>query len=130
MQRRMEKPGKEREWRIWRQTNGQIIGSDAGGSEEAGIGCSFSLGSCDDGRLSTPKITENNDVNVFNNRLLNNSVNHNVHGLCKLVPEANGKVRTEVVDNISNVMKLQNDFNPEVRDSLRPNGKKDIGLRK
>ena len=33
----------------------------------------------------------------------------------------NGEVRTEVVDNINNVMKLRNDFNPEVKDSLRPN---------
>jgi len=40
--------------------------------------------------------------------------------ICKLVPEVNGEVRTEVVDNINNVMK----FNPEVRDNLRPNGSK------
>jgi len=41
----------------------------------------------------------------------------------------NGEVRTEVVENINNVMKLRNDFNPEVQDSLRPNGSKDIELR-
>ena len=71
----------------------------------------------------------NNDVNVFTNHLINNSVNPNVHDLCKLVPEVNGKVRTEVVDNINNVTKLKSDFNPEVRDSLRPNESKDIELR-
>ena len=38
-------------------------------------------------------------------------------------------VRTEVFDNISTGMQLQNDFNPEVKDSLRPNGQKDAGLR-
>ena len=106
----MEKPGKEREWRVWRRTNGQIIGSDAGGSEETGIGCSFSLGSCDDERSSTPKIAENNDVNVFNNRLINISLNPNVHDLCKLELEVNKEVRTEVLDNINNVMKVHNDF--------------------
>jgi len=57
--------------------------------------------------LSTPQIAENNDVNVFNNRLINNSVNHNVHDLCKLVPEVNGEVRMEVLDNINNAMKLK-----------------------
>ena len=34
---------------------------------------------CNDGRLSTPRIAENNDLNVFNNRLINISVNPNVH---------------------------------------------------
>jgi len=46
-----------------------------------------------------------------------------------LKPEVNGEVRTELVDNINNVMKLRNDFNPEVKDSLRPNESKDIELR-
>ena len=41
----------------------------------------------------------------------------------------NGEVRTEVVNNVYNVMKLKNDYNPEVTDSLRPNGSKDIELR-
>jgi len=68
-------------------------------------------------------------VNVFTNRLINNSVNPNVHDLCKLVPEENGEVRTEVVNNINNVKKLKNDFNPEVMDSLRPNESKEIELR-
>ena len=68
-------------------------------------------------------------MNVFTNRLINNSVNPNVHDLCKLVPEENGEVRTEVVNNINNVKKLKNDFNPEVMDSLRPNGSKEIELR-
>ena len=77
----------------------------------------------------TTKIAENNDVNVSTNHLINNSVNPNVHDLCKLVPEVNGEVRTEVVDDINNVMKLKNDFNLEVRDSLSPNGSKDIVLR-
>ena len=65
-------------------------------------------------------------MNVFTNHLKNNSGNSNVHDLCKLVPEVNGEVRTGVVDNINNVVKLKNDFNPEVRDSLRPNGSKNI----
>ena len=65
-------------------------------------------------------------MNVFTNHLKNNSGNPNVHDLCKLVPEVNGEVRTGVVDNINNVVKLKNDFNPEVRDSLRPNGSKNI----
>ena len=88
----------------------------------------FSLGSCNNGRSSTPMIAENNDVNVFTNHFINNSVMPNVHDLRKLVPEVNRKVRTEVVNNINNVMKLKNDFNPEVMDSLRPNGSKDIEL--
>ena len=41
----------------------------------------------------------------------------------------NREVRTEVVNNVYNVMKLKNDYNPEVTDSLRPNGSKDIELR-
>ena len=41
----------------------------------------------------------------------------------------NGEVRTEVVNNINNVRKLKNDFNPEVMDSLRPIGSKDMELR-
>ena len=122
----------EREWWLWRRTNsgyGQIHGSNARNSEETGTRSGFSLGSCDDGWSSAPKIAENNDVNVFTNRLINNSVNPNVHDLCKLVPEENGEVRTEVVNNINNVKKLKNDFNPEVMDSLRPNGSKEIELR-
>ena len=40
------------------------------------------------------------------------------------------KLGRKVVDNINNVMKLKNDFNSEVRDSLRPiNGSKAIELR-
>ena len=39
------------------------------------------------------------------------------------------KVRTEVLDNVDNVKKVSNDFNPEVRGSLRPNGHKDPKLR-
>ena len=42
-------------------------------------------------------------MNEFNNHLINNSVNPNVHDLYKLVPEVNGEVRTEVLDNINNV---------------------------
>ena len=49
--------------------------------------------------------------------------------MCKLVPEVNGEIRAEVVDNINNVMKLKSDFNLEVKDSLRPNGSKFIELR-
>ena len=33
------------------------------------------------------------------------------------------------MNNINNVRKLKNDFNPEVMDSLRPNGSKEIELR-
>ena len=68
-------------------------------------------------------------MNVFNNHLINNSVSPKVHDLCKVVPEVNGEIRAEVVDNINNVMKLKSDFNLEVRDSLRPNGSKVIELR-
>ena len=78
MQRRTEKPGKEREWRT-NGGDGQIYGSDAGGSEETGTRGGFSLGSCNDRWSSTPRIVENNDLNVFNNRLINISVNPNVH---------------------------------------------------
>ena len=49
-------------------------------------------------------------MNVFTNHLINNSFNPNVHDLCKLVPEVNGEVRMEVVNNINNVRKLKNDF--------------------
>ena len=132
MLRRTEKPGKEREWRFRRRTDGgygEIFGRNAKSSEETGTRGGFSLGSFDDERSSTPKIAENNYVNVFNNCLINNSVNPDVHDLYKLVPEVNGEVRTEVVDNINNVMKLKSDFNLEVRDSFRPNGSKDIELR-
>ena len=125
----VEENRKEREWRFWRQTDGgygEIFGSNAGSSEETGTGGCFSLWSFNDRWSSTPKIAENNDVNVFTNHLKNNSGNSNVHDLCKLVPEVNGEVRTGVVDNINNVVKLKNDFNPEVRDSLRPNGSKNI----
>ena len=48
--------------------------------------------------------------------------------MSKLVPEVNREVRTEVLDNLNNVMKLPNDFNPEDRGCLRPNGNKDIEL--
>ena len=68
-------------------------------------------------------------MNVFNNHLINNSVSPKVHDLCKLVPEVNGEINAEVVDNINNVMKLKSDFNLEVKDSLRPNGSKVIELR-
>ena len=49
-------------------------------------------------------------MNVFNNRLINISLNPNVHDLCKLELEVNKEVRTEVLDNINNVMKVHNDF--------------------
>jgi len=35
----------------------------------------------------------------------------------------------EVLDSISTNMKLQNTFNLEVKDNLRPNGSKDTGLK-
>ena len=90
----------------------------------------FSLGSCNNGRSSTPMIAENNDMNVINNRLINISVNPYVHDSCELVPEVKSdKVRTEVLDNVDNVKKVSNDFNLEVRGSLRPNGHKDPELR-
>ena len=75
-------------------------------------------------------IAENNNLNVINNRLTNISVNPNVPDLCELVPEVKSdKVRTDVLDNVDNVKKVSNDFNPEVRGSLRPNGHKDPKLR-
>ena len=67
-------------------------------------------------------------MNVFNNRLINISFNPNVHDSCKLEVK-DDNVRTEVLDNIDNVKKISNDFNPEVTGSLRPNGHKDPELR-
>ena len=53
-----------------------------------------------------------------------------VHESCELVPEVRDvKVRTEVIDNIDNVKKISNDFNPEVRSSLRINRQKELELR-
>jgi len=50
-----------------------------------------------------------------------------VHESCELVPEVrDDKVRTEVIDNIDNVKKISNDFNPEVRGSLRLKGHKEL----
>ena len=58
-------------------------------------------------------ITENNDVNVNNNCLINFSVNPNVLDLCELVPEVKfDNIRTEVLDNIDKVMEVSNCFNP------------------
>ena len=109
---------------------GQIHGSDVGSSEETGTRGSFSLGSCNDGRLSAPMIAENNDLNVNNNHLINISVNPNVLDLCELIPEVKvDNVRTEVLDIIDKVREVSNGFNPEVRGSLRPNGHKDLELR-
>jgi len=68
-------------------------------------------------------------MNVFNNRLINNSVNHSVHDLCKLKPEVCRGNSPKVWKNIKNVGKEVNGFNPEVRWSLRPNGSKNIKLR-
>ena len=49
-----------------------------------------------------------------NNRLINISVNPKVHESGELVLEGrDDKVRTEVIDNIDNVKKVYNDFNPE-----------------
>ena len=90
----------------------------------------FFLGSYNDGRSSTPRIAEHNDLNIVNNRLINIPVNPKVHESCELVPEVrDDKVRTEVIDNIDNVKKVSNDFNPEVRGSLRPNKHKELELR-
>ena len=78
---------------------GQIHGSDVGSSEETGTRGSFSLGSCNDGRLSAPMIAENNDLNVNNNHLINISVNPNVLNSCELLPEVQvNNVRMEVLD--------------------------------
>ena len=75
-------------------------------------------------------ITENNDVNVNNNCLINFSVNPNVLDLCELIPEVKSdRVRTEVLDNIDKVGEISNGFNPEVRGSLRPNGHTDFKLK-
>ena len=80
--------------------------------------------------MSAPRIAEHNDLNVVNNRLINISVNPKAHESCELVPEVrDDKVRTEVIDNIDNVKKVSNDFNPEVRGSLRPNKHKELELR-
>ena len=131
--RRTEKSRKEREWQIWRRTDGgdgQIHGSDAGSSEENGTKGGFSLGSWDDGRSSTPMIAENNDLNVNKNHLINISVNPNVLDSCKLIAEVKvDNVRMEVLDIIDKVREISDDFNPEVRCSLRPTSHKDLELR-
>ena len=118
MQRRTEKSGKEREWWFWGRTDGgygQIHSSDAGGSEETGTRGGFSLGSCDDGGSSTPRIAENNDLNATNNCLINISVNPNVHDLCELVTEVKvDNVRTEVLENIDKVKEVSNGFHLEL----------------
>ena len=45
---------------------------------------------------------------------------------CKLVLEVKDyKVRMEELDNIDSVKKVSNDFNPELRGSLRPNRHKE-----
>ena len=76
-------------------------------------------------------IVENNVFNVNNNRFINISVNPNVLDSCELVPEVKvDNVRTEVLDIIDKVREVSNGFNPEVRGSLRPNGHKDLELRK
>ena len=75
-------------------------------------------------------IAENNDLNVNNNHLINISVNPNVLVSCKLIPEVKvDNVRTEVLDIIDKVREVSNDFNPEVKGSLRPNGHKNLELR-
>ena len=75
-------------------------------------------------------IAKNNVLNVNNNRLINISVNPNVLDSCKLIPEVKvDNVRTEVLDFIDKVREVSNDFNPEVRGSLRPNSHKDLELR-
>ena len=75
-------------------------------------------------------IAENNDLNVNNNHLINISVNPNVFNLCELLPEVQvNNVRTEVLDIKDKVREVSNSFNPEVRDSLRPNSHKDPELR-
>ena len=80
--------------------------------------------------MSAPRIAEHNHLNVVNNRLINISVNPKAHESCELVPEVrDDKVRMEVIDNIDNVKKVSNNFNLEVRGSLRPNGHKELELR-
>ena len=75
-------------------------------------------------------IAENNDLNVNKNRLRNISVNPNVLDSCNLIlgVKANN-VRMEVLDIIGKVREVSNDFNLEVRGSLRPNSHKDLELR-
>ncbi len=55
----------------------------------------------------------------------NNSGKNHVHNLYKLDSEVNNNVRMKV----SARMRLPNDFNPKVKDALRPNGSKYNGLR-
>ena len=88
---------------LWRQTDGgdgQILGSYTGSTE----GYCFSLGSSNNGQLATPRMTEDNYVNVINASLINNSVNSNVCNFVEFNPEVKVK------------------FNPKVKDILRPQG--------
>ena len=92
---------------LWRQTDGgdgQILGSYTGSTEETVSGYCFSLGSSNNGQLVTPRMTEDNYVNVINASLINNSVNSNVCNFVEFNPEVKVK------------------FNPKVKDILRPQG--------
>ena len=73
-----------------------------GSTEETVSGYCFSLGSSKNGQLATPRMTEDNYVNVINASLINNSVNSNVCNFVEFNPEVKVK------------------FNPKVKDILRP----------
>ena len=75
-------------------------------------------------------ISEEDNLNGDNNRLINISVNQNVLNLCESIPEVRvSEGKTEVLDIKDKVREVSNSFNPEVRDSLRPNSHKDPELR-
>ena len=89
----------------------------------------FSLGSCDDGRSSTPRMTDNSDVKLFNNCSINNSVNSNVPDLLKLDSGTRKTIKGEVRSKANSGREVRKYFDPEVSDSLRLNRGTEIKLR-
>ena len=74
-------------------------------------------------------MTDDNNVNLFNNRSINNSVNSNVHDLLKLDSGIRNNSEVEVRSKANSGMEVRNGFDPEVSDSLRPNGSTETRLR-
>ena len=74
--------GKMAELEGWKDGgSSQSIGSYARSFEETGTRYGFSLGSCNDGRSTTPRMTDDSNVKLFNNCSINNSVNSYVRDL-------------------------------------------------
>ena len=75
-------------------------------------------------------ISENDNLNVDNNRLINISVNQNVLNSCESIrarPDSGS--RTNISELRDKISERSRDFDPEMRDSLRPNGQQSVRLR-